>query len=61
MEADERAQGRGLAGAIGAQQRHPLAFRDPEADVPQRAQLPVIDGEMRYFQHQADSFNAPPK
>ena len=34
---------------------------DPEADVPQRAQLAVIDGEMRDLEHQAVSFIAPPK
>jgi hypothetical protein len=33
----------------------PLAFGDLEAHVPQRAELAVIDGEVRDLQHHADS------
>ena len=44
-EAHQAAQGRGLAGAVAAEQRRDLAFRDLEADAMQDMALAVIGVE----------------
>ena len=46
IKAEHGAERRRLAGAIGAEQRHPFTFSDREADVPQRPKLAVVDDEM---------------
>ena len=44
-------QGAGLAGAVGADQRHRLAFVDVEGDAAHRLDAAIGDVESGYFKH----------
>ena len=53
-QAEDRAQRRGLSGAVGAQQSHDLRLPHGQAGAKQRLGLPVERLDIRQLQHHAN-------
>src|SRR6266705_3873972 len=52
-EPGERAQGRGLPGAVGADDRDDLALLDRDRDAVDGGDVPVVDAEVGQLKHPA--------
>ena len=61
QHAGERAQRRGLAGAVGAEQRRDAALVDLEVEPVQRLQAAVIGAEPAHRKQRLAHFGVPPR